>query len=147
MVPSRGLPPGLLVGRGTTQSLLSRGDSAQAAEAPQELPGADEKRQRRGLGGGAPQAVVDRGAQTVVGHGRDGDSLFWRSIGAMKQVEQACSRFDKIARRAEAIVAWNPAKADHELFRRSVRGVESQRLGRSVVAGHLTRCFDFCAGI
>ena len=56
MVSGRGLSPGLLVRRRAAKSLLPRGHPAQAAEAQEELPGADRRararplRPRRGAG-------------------------------------------------------------------------------------------------
>ena len=104
---------------------------AQAAEAAQELPGAGEERAGDRLGGGAAQAVVDRRAESLIRHRRDGDARLGRRVGAVKQVEQPRRRLDQIARRAEAVVACDVAEADQIFVRRAPRS----RSSRSGLAG------------
>ncbi len=84
VVPRRGLSPGLLVRRRAAKSLLHGHHPAQAAEAPEELSGTDEKRGRGCLGRGPAQPIVDRCAKALVRDRSDGDRVFRRCVRLMQ---------------------------------------------------------------
>jgi hypothetical protein len=65
LVAGRGLSPGLLVGRRPAQPILPRHHPAQAAEAQEKLPGADEGRFGRRLSHGGPFAFLSAGQGLV----------------------------------------------------------------------------------
>ena len=60
------------------------------------------------------QPVVDRRAEAVVGHRRDGDPRLCRRVGLVEQVEQARGGLDQVAGRAEADVARRSARSRSE---------------------------------
>src|SRR5438270_13634502 len=146
MVSGRGLSSGLLVRRGAAEPLLPGRHPAQAAEAAQELPDAGEGNERRGLGRGARQAVVDRRAKPAFRDRRNGYAVPVRGVRLVQQVEQARRGLDKVARWAERGIAADRPESDQILALAGGRGVEAKSFRRRIMACELTRRFDPLVG-
>ena len=89
-----------------------------------------------------PQAIVDRGAETLRRHRRYRDPRLGRSVGIVKQVEQPRGGFDEVARRAEVRVALNAPKPIRYSSLTALDRVEPQRLRRRIMARELAGRFD-----
>ena len=98
--------------------------------------------------GGAAQAVVDRGAEPVLGHRRYRDAGGLQRIQLVQQAEQVGRRFDEVARRAEVAhrsIAdrarlWHVAEGQQRLaVPECVCRIQPERRARRIMAGQQAR--------